>query len=40
VEGKGPKKAINRPFACRGPSTVDRRYRYRINLPCDWLMAP
>jgi hypothetical protein len=35
IEGKGPQDPLDRPFAGRRMSAVDRGYRYAINAPCD-----
>jgi hypothetical protein len=39
VERKGPKDPLDRPFAGRKMSAVDRGYRYAINLPSDWIVV-
>ena len=38
VEGKGTRDPLERPFAGRRMSAVDKAYRYAINLPYDWII--
>jgi hypothetical protein len=39
IEGKGPRDPLDRPFAGRRLSAVEQRYRYAVNLPCDWILV-
>ncbi len=39
LEGKGPRDPLDRPCAGRRMSAVDQRFRYAINLKCDWVIV-